>query len=315
MGAKLLVTGGTGLLGSALQKICPQAVFLGRRDGDLTEPREVGRLFERHRPERVLHLAAAVGGVKKNAEQNSDLFRENVLINTNVLHAAREAGVSRLISLLSSCVFHLRPDRPSTEEDLHEGLPFEGNLGYGYAKRMLDIQTKLLHEQNRAQFSTFTPVTMYGPHDNWDLEAGHVASALIHKCFLAKREGKPFEVWGTGEAVRQFVFVEDVARLLLQALDCFGGPETVIVAPDSGVSIADLAKLTARLMKFEGPIIFNKNMPEGEKVKVIKSRAFERLFPGFTFTSLEEGLRMTIEWFCVHYEDELIKRRTHSVSF
>lgn len=302
MGAKLLVTGGTGLLGSTLQKICPDAVFLTRRDGDLADPREVRRLFEQHRPERVLHLAAEVGGVKKNAAENADLFADNILINTNVLSVASEMRVSRLISLLSSCVFHLRPDRPSTEEDLHTGLPFEGNLGYGYAKRMLDIQTKLLAEQNGAQFSTFTPVTMYGPHDNWDLEGGHVVASLIHKCFLAKREARPFEVWGTGKAVRQFIFAEDVARLLARALGSFNGPDTVIVAPDSGLSIAELAKSIARLMKFEGPIVFNVKMPEGERVKVIESRTFSRIFPDFSFTPLEAGLEKTIQWFCAHYE-------------
>ena len=124
MRTEILVTGGGGLLGWALKKVFPEAVFLTRQDGDLTDPREVRRLFEALRPKRVLHRAAEVGGVKKNAAKNADLFEANVLINTNVLSVAREQGVTRLISILSSCSFQFYPDRPSTEEDLHLGLPF-----------------------------------------------------------------------------------------------------------------------------------------------------------------------------------------------
>lgn len=302
MHTEILVTGGDGLLGHALRKLLPDAVFLTRRDGDLTVWDETRRLFEEYKPKHVLHLAAEVGGVKKNAAQNADLFTTNVLINTHVLSAARQQGVERLISIVSSCVFHFQPGRPCTEEDLHTGLPFQGNLGYGYAKRMLDVQTRLLWEQYGCHFSTITPVTLYGPYDDWGLETGHVVSSLIHKCFLAKRENRPLEVWGNGRAVRQFVFAEDVARILLQALKSFEGPETVIVAPDSGITIAELAALVARVMKFEGSVTFNPQMPEGEPTKVIRSRRFLDCFPDFSFTQLEEGLRATAEWFSEHYQ-------------
>jgi len=296
MPIEILVTGGGGLLGHAFKKIFPEAVFLTRKDGDLTDLGETKRLFEKFKPKRVLHLAAQVGGVKKNAAKNADLFSENILINTNVLNAARESGVSRLISILSSCVFSFQ-DRPSTEDDLHHGMPFEGNLGYGYAKRMLDVQTRLLADQYGVKFSTITPVTMYGPYDDWDLEGGHVVASLIQKCFLAKQHNKSLEVWGSGKAVRQFVFAPDVARVLLKALDFFKGPDTVIVAADSGMTIADLAKQIAKAVGFKGPIVFNPDMPEGQRVKVIQSRRFTEEFPGFKFTPLEEGLKITTEWF------------------
>ena len=301
MHTEILVTGGGGLLGHAFKKICPDAAYLTRQDGDLTDLCQVRRLFEEFRPKRVLHLAAEVGGVKKNSLKNADLFATNVLINTNVLNLACEFGVSRLISVLSSCVFQPNPTRPSTEDDLHAGLPFEGNLGYGYAKRMLDIHTKLLWERHGCKFSTILPVTMYGPNDNWDLEEGHVVGALIHKCFLSKQQNRPLEVWGNGKAVRQFIYSSDVARVLLEAMDSFTGPETVIVAPDQGIAISDLARLIARGMKFDGPIVFNTSMPEGQRVKVIRSLNFSSYFTDFTFTSPEEGLRATIEWFCDHY--------------
>lgn len=297
---ELLVTGGGGLLGSAVKVLCPDAFFLTSKEGDLRNPEETKRLFETYRPKRVLHLAAEVGGVKRNARENADLFTSNVLINTNVLSAAREFKVERLISILSTCVFQFHPERPSTEEDIQNGLPFAGNFGYAYAKRMLDIHTRLLWEQARCPFSTILPVTMYGPHDNWSLETGHVVAGLIHRSFLAEKKGKPLEVWGTGEAVRQFVYAPDVARILLKLLDSYEDPETLIVAPDSGITIAELARLIARTMDFKGSIVFNREAPEGERIKRVQSLKFSRLFPDFTFTPLEKGLKETLQWFSSH---------------
>ncbi len=297
MQVDLLVTGGDGLLGSAVASICPDAIFLTRRDADLRDLSQVRALFERLRPSRVLHLAARVGGVKANATLNADLFTENVQINTNVLNAAQEFGAARLISLLSSCSFQLYSDRASTEDDLHAGLPFEGNVGYSYAKRMLDVQTRLLWQQHGCRFSTVAPVTMYGPRDNFDLESGHVIGALIHKCLLAKERGEPLQVWGGGEAVRQFVYVEDVARLLLQSLDSDHGPETVIIAPDEGTTIRALAGLIAKAAGFKGSLLFDSTKPEGVLVKRLKSKRFATLFQDFSFTNLDIGLAKTVAWF------------------
>lgn len=301
MRTEILVTGGGGLLGHALRQICPQATYLTSRHYDLRDPCEVGRLFDEHEPRRILHLAARVGGIKVNAEKNADLFADNVKINTNVLSEAHRRGVSRLVSVLSSCAFPVLAERPASEEDLHLGLPYVGNLGYGYAKRMLDLQTKLLWEQHRSQFSTLTPVTLFGPHDNWDLEEAHVLAALIHKCLFAKQQDRPLEVWGSGDAVRQFVFVQDVARLLLWELDHFVAPTTVIVAADTGLTIRALAHRIAEAMDFRGPMVFDTSKPEGQRVRVMKSAQFATRFPDFVFTSFEEGLKITVQWFEQHY--------------
>ena len=307
MRTEILVTGGYGMLGRTLQKFAPQAIFLSRRDCDLRNVGEVDRLFEKLKPERVLHLAARVGGVKTNAERNADLLAENVQINVNVLATAHKHRVGHLISLLSSCAFPPRQDLPATEDDVHAGLPFAGNMGYGYAKRLLDIQTRLLHEQHGCRFTTLTPVTMYGPHDNWDLGDGHVLSALVHKCFLAKRDGTPLEVWGSGRPVRQFIFVEDVARFLLQALDRTDDPETVILAPDDGITIRELAQEIAQVMGFQGSLVFNTEKPEGQLIKVLKSKRFPKLYPDFSFTPLPEGLRDTAAWFEAHHHEFMLE--------
>lgn len=300
MRTEILVTGGGGLLGYALKEICPEAVSVTRKDYDLTDTVQVERLFETLRPKHVLHLAAEVGGVKVNSIRNADFFESNLRINTNVLSMAQQFGVSRLISVLSSCAFQFYQDHPSTEEDLHIGLPFDGNLGYGYSKRALDIHTRLLWQQYGCEFSSITPVTMYGPNDNWDLDEGHVIGALLHKCFLAKQQGKPFEIWGDGNAVRQFVYSFDVARILLEALNVFRGPETTVVAPAAGVTIRELANLVAEGMKFNGPIVFDSTKLEGQPIKMMNSQKFSYFFPNFSFTSLHEGLKTTIEWFCRH---------------
>jgi GDP-L-fucose synthase len=162
---------------------------------------------------------------------------------------------------------------------------------------MLDLETRLLNEQYGCRYSTLMPVTVFGPNDNFDLESGHVIGALIHKCFLAKKENKPLEVWGSGQAVRQFVFAKDVAKLLVLALNSFQGPETIVVAPDSGITIRELALKIAKVMDFKGEIRFNPDKPEGQYKRVVQSSVFPRTFPDFRFTPLEEGLHETVQWF------------------
>jgi GDP-L-fucose synthase len=312
MNSELLVTGGSGLLGAALRELYPQATYVSSYDGDLCDPARVRALFERFRPKRVLHVAARVGGVKSNAEQNADLLADNLLINTNVLRAAQQSGVSRLVSVLSSCAFQLYTDRDSCEDDLHVGQPFAGNLGYGCSKRILDVQTRLMVEQYGVQFSTIAPVTMYGPHDNFDLNGGHVIGALIHKAVVAKETGGPLEVWGGGKAVRQFVYVKDVARILLTALDSSDGPNTVIVAPDRGLTIRELVQEVVKAVEFAGPVVFNADKPEGVLVKRLSSSRFAEKFPGFQFTLLPDGLKEAVNWFLQENRRSMVERGVFS---
>ena len=202
MTGPLLVTGGTGLLGSAVRKIRPDAIFLSRADGDLRDRSVAQHLLENIRPGQILHLAGLVGGVKANAANNSRFFEDNALINTAVLSAARSLGIQRLVSFLSSCAFPLFSDRATTEDDLQAALPYDGNAGYGYAKRMLDLHTRLVAKEEAWKWTTLTPVTLYGPQDSFDPESGRVVGSLISRCWAAKSSGNPFVVWGSGRAVR-----------------------------------------------------------------------------------------------------------------
>ncbi len=302
MTGPLVVTGGTGLVGSVIRQVVPHAVFLSSADGDLRDIGVADRLFSELRPCSVLHLAARVGGVKENAAHNAAFFEDNALINTVVLSAARRARVPKLISLLSSCAFPLFAERATTESDLQSSAPYQGNGGYGYAKRMLDVHTRLVATEEGFDWSSLTPVTMYGPHDSFDTESGHVVGSLIRRCWEAKSHGTPFNVWGSGHAVRQFVFVRDVARLLLERLEKPHGSATTIVAPDDGLTIKSLAESVAHALNYTGPIQFDPAQPEGVRVKRVRSATFAAQFPNFCFTPLQTGLSETVQWFVSHRE-------------
>lgn len=300
MTGPLLITGGTGLLGSAIRKIQPDAIFLSRADGDLRDRSVAERLLKEIRPVQIVHLAGLVGGVKVNAANNSRFFEDNALINTAVLSAARSLRIQRLVSLLSSCAFPLFPDRATTEDDLQASLPYDGNAGYGYAKRMLDIHTRLVAKEEGWKWTTLTPVTLYGPRDSFDPEAGHVVGSLIRRCWDAKTTGTPYVVWGSGRAVRQFVFVDDVARIAVDALRRNLDSTTTIIAPDAGITVQTLAETIAAVMGYTGPILFDHNQPEGVPVKRLRSMTFSGRFPDRRFTSLRNGLDATVRWFMEH---------------
>lgn len=296
----LLVTGGTGLLGSAIRKLRPDAIFLSRTDGDLRDRSVAQRLLEEIRPGRILHLAGVVGGVKANAASNSRFFEDNALINTAVLSAARALGIQNVISFLSSCAFPLFSDRATTEDDLQAALPYDGNAGYGYAKRMLDLHTRLVAKEEGWNWTTLTPVTMYGLQDLFDPEGGHVVGSLIRRCWEAKTTGTPYIVWGSGRAVRQFVFVDDVAKIAVEAIQRKLDSTTTIIAPDDGITIQALAETIASVIGYTGPIVFDRNQPEGALVKRLQSRVFPKRFPDCRFTSLKQGLEATVRWFIHH---------------
>jgi GDP-L-fucose synthase len=241
-----------------------------------------------------------VGGVKANTAQNSRFFEDNALLNVSVLSAARELRIPKLVSILSSCAFPMFSDRATTEEDLQAALPYDGNAGYGYAKRMLDLHTRLAAKEEGLTWTTLTPVTMYGPHDSFDSELGHVVGSLIRRCWSAKMTGVPYIVWGSGRAVRQFVFARDVARAALDAVERRLEPTTTIMAADSGITIRSLAEVIAGVMGYTGPILFDQSQPEGAPIKRLQSTSFATLFPAFEFTDLRTGLAETVRWFVQH---------------
>ena len=289
---EILVTGGKGLVGSAFEKT--DDIFLaGRQDGDLRDFSECKKLFEKVQPKYVIHLAAKVGGLYENMNHPVEMIQENLKINMNVLECAKDFGVTKLIAVLSTCIFPDSVEYPIKESDLHSGPPHTSNEGYAYAKRLLEVQCRAYNKQHSTNFMCVIPTNIYGSHDNFSLESSHVVPALIHKAFIAKRDCTPLTVLGSGKPLRQFLYSKDLAKILLQLL-FEESSETIIISPDEEYSIADLAKLIAREFSIGEPV-FDTLFSDGQYRKTVKN------FRHFPMTPLDVGLTDTIKWFSDHY--------------
>jgi GDP-L-fucose synthase len=295
---RLLVTGSNGLVGSAIREINPDnAIYISRDDADLTDFSTTEKLFMLHKPTHVIHLAAEVGGIGGNISNSGDYFRNNILINTNVLEISRRVGVEKLISFMSTCVFPDDATYPLTVDQVHNGPPHPSNFSYAYAKRMLDVQSKAYRKQWGLDYQVLVPTNIYGPNDYWNLQEGHVVPSLIHKIYLAKKSNESLVVWGTGAPLREFVYAGDIGKLALWAVENYQHTEPLILSSGIEVSIHELVKTIARLMDFTGEIIFDANKPDGQYRKPSDSETLREYLPNFTYLSLEEGLKRTITWF------------------
>ncbi len=300
---KTLITGANGLVGSAIKQLnLPDAVFIGREDLDLTDSVGTKEYFAEIKPERVIHLAAVVGGVGSNMSHPGSFFRDNILINTNVLEAARLAGVKKLISLMSTCVFPDKIEYPINEKDLHNGPPHPSNFGYAYAKRMLDVQSRAYRKEWGCDYIIGIPTNIYGPYDNFSLTDGHVLPALIHKIYLAKQNNTDLTVWGTGKPLREFIYSSDIAKLITWALDNYDEESPIIIfSPGTEISIKELVELIASKMHFTGKIIFDESKPDGQYRKPSDTAKIKKYLPDFEFTDMDKGLEETINWFNNNY--------------
>ena len=213
---KILITGGTGMVGSAFEHIYPKRnIIICPRTYDLRNSQHAQRVLQNIHPDAIIHLAAKVGGVKANMEYLGDFYRDNVLINTNVLEAARKFKVKKVVSLLSTCVYPDEVNYPLTEDQIHNGPPHPSNYAYAYAKRMLDIQSRAYRDQYGCNFITAIPNNLFGEHDNFDLENSHVLPAIIRKVYEAKLNGTNVSLWGDGSSLREFTYSRDLAEILL----------------------------------------------------------------------------------------------------
>jgi GDP-L-fucose synthase len=303
-----LVTGSDGLLGTALKKIVDgDYYFANRTDADLTNFDQTMALFAKIKPRRVIHLAAKVGGVEANQKFPGTFFYENMLLNLNVLKIAQTFNVEKLVSFISTCVFPNEAEYPLSSLSLHNGEPHRSNLGYAYAKRMLEIQSRVFREEFGANFITLVPANMYGPGDNWNISSGHVIPSLIHKVFQAQRNNQALTVWGTGTPLREFIFSEDVARLTLWALDNYGSLHPLIVSNSIETSIRNLVESISSSMNFQGQILWDSSKPNGQQRKPSDSQPLKSILPSFEFTTLHTGLCATIDWFQSNYQSILRK--------
>lgn len=298
--SKILVTGGSGLVGKALQKVIKNSdhddtwVFLNSSDGDLRSLVETRRIFEQHRPSHIIHLAAIVGGLFHNMSTGADFFDGNMRMALNVYRCAHEVGVTTLISCLSTCIFPDNTSYPIDESMIHNGPPHNSNQGYAYAKRMLDILNRTYASQFGRKYTSVIPTNIYGPHDNFHLEHSHVIPGLIHRASIA--DG-PLIVLGTGTPLRQFIYSEDLAKLLVWTLENYDSVEPLIlsVGEEQEVSIADVGKLIAN--EFGKDIVFDTSKSDGQYKKTASNSKLKALLPDFEFTPIAEGIHNTVEWF------------------
>ena len=312
----ILVTGGTGMVGSAIKAISNnypeyKFIYISSKDYDLTNFNSTEKMFLDYKPEYVIHLAACVGGLYKNMTQKIEMLEKNLQINFNVVKCSHLYKVKKLIACLSTCIFPDKTSYPIDENMLHNGPPHDSNDAYAYAKRMLEIQCRMYRENCGCNFVCIIPTNIYGKYDNYSLEDGHVLPALIHKCFLAKQNSEDFIIRGSGKPLRQFIYSEDLAKLIMNILFIDAKTEyidnIILSVPEKDeVSIETVARIIAKCFNYEDRIVFDNKYSDGQYKKTASNEKMTELFPNFKFTEINNGIQETIEWFIENFEKERI---------
>jgi len=302
-GRRVMVTGGGGFLGQAivrrLQAGGADSIFVPRsRDHDLRTRDGIDRALAVGRPQLVIHAAAVVGGIGANRENPGRFFYENAIMGIQLMEQARLAGVGKFVTIGTVCAYPKFTPVPFREDDLWNGYPEETNAPYGLAKRMLLVQGQAYRQQYGFNAIYLLPVNLYGPGDNFDSRSSHVIPALIKKCVDAREAGDPsIDVWGTGSASREFLFVDDAAEGIVLGAELYDGPEPVNLGTGREITIRSLVELIVQATGFAGEIRWDQTKPDGQPRRALDtSRARERF--GFVAgTSFDDGLRRTIEWY------------------
>lgn len=301
--ATVLVTGGSGFLGrSVLRELEARdravVVAPGHSDFDLTQPGDVDAMLSKFAPDVIIHLAARVGGIGANQRRPSDLYVSNLLMGTYVIEAARRHATPKTVVAGTICAYPKLAPVPFREASLWDGYPEETNAPYGVAKKAL-----LVHAQaNRAQWGQnvvyLMPTNLYGPGDKFHSDVSHVIPALIRKCVEAReRSADEVEVWGTGSASREFLYVDDAASGIVDAAERYDGAEPVNLGSGEEIPIHVLAGMIAEATGFDGRLRWDPSKPDGQPRRQLDCSLAEKLFGFRARTSFAEGLRMTVDWY------------------
>ena len=299
---RVLVTGGNGFLGKSL---VPQLMNLGARiyiprskEYDLRNETLVEKLFNKVKPDFVIHMAAHGGGIEHMRKHPGTIFYDNIMMNSLVIEMSRRYNVKKFVGIGTVCSYPKFTQVPFDEKDLWEGYPEATNAPYGLAKKMMLVQTHGYHQEFGFNGIHLLLVNMYGPYDDFNLESSHVVPALIRK-FLSdvKTNRNKVTVWGTGKVSREFLYVEDSAEAIILATEKYNKSEPVNIGAGFEISVKDLVELIAKLTGFKGKIIWDTTKPDGQPRRCLDTTKAKKEFGFKAKTPLEEGLRKTIEWY------------------
>jgi GDP-L-fucose synthase len=302
----VLITGGNGLVGSAIKSIRNQYpnldfYYTTHKEVDLTNQKEVEKLFDDIKPNYVIHTAARVGGIGKNLASPAEQYYHNILMNTFVIDEAYRHNVEKLLAFSSVCAF---PNgSPVIKESiLHDGPPFSDHGSYAHSKRMVDVQIRAYRKQyNTNGYGTILPVNIFGECDNYDLEQGHVVPSLIHRCFISKKQKIPLKVWGTGVSRREFCYAKDLAKVCCDLLESdMIIPELLIVSESREYTIKEIVNKISKAFNFE-EIEWLVDKPNGQLSRPSDTTLFKSIYPNFKWTDIDEAIEKSVRWFEENY--------------
>jgi GDP-L-fucose synthase len=303
---RIVITGGAGFLGSFIvEQLRARGftnLFIPRRaEFDLTVESDVQRLYQQHKPDVVIHLAAEVGGIGANRDNPGRFFYANMAMGMHLIEHARKNGIKKFVQTGTICAYPKFTPIPFREEELWNGYPEETNAPYGIAKKALMVMCQAYRQQYGLDAIYLLPVNLFGPRDNFHMQSSHVIPALVRKCVEARKRNDPIiTAWGTGSASREFLYVEDCAEGIIESTLRYDSPEPMNLGSGREITIKDLTELVARLSGFTGEIRWDATKPDGQPRRCLDvSRAKSAI--GWTAqTSLEEGLKKTIGFFEQH---------------
>jgi GDP-L-fucose synthase len=300
---RVMVTGGGGFLGShvveQLQDYgCSEVFAVRSRDYDLVTEKDTIRLFDERPADVVFHLAGYVGGIGANKAYPGDFFYRNLMMGVHVLHYAYKTGAQKVIAAGAGCGYPEAAPLPIKEADYWNGYPQDDSAPYSLAKRMLHVQSFAYWRQYKFPILVAIPGNIYGPYDNFDLQAAHVVPALVRKFVEAADDGKPFvEVWGTGRATRDFVYAGDVAEGMIRMAERLNEPVLLNMACGHDHSIKEVVDALIDITGFNGDIKWLTDKPEGQDRRVLDMAQTEKALDFRCETSLPDGLRQTVDWY------------------
>ncbi|MCA9099047.1 MAG: GDP-L-fucose synthase [Planctomycetaceae bacterium] len=304
--ARIVVTGGAGFLGRRVcdklrERGCRQIFIPRRKDYELTERDAVKRLYNDFQPNVVMHLAAEVGGIGANRKNPGRFFYANMMMGAHLIDEARLRNLHKFVQIGTVCAYPKFSPVPFQENNLWNGYPEETNAPYGIAKKSLLVMLQGYREQYGLNGIFLLPVNLYGPGDNFDLQTSHVIPALIRKYVEAKRANVPqITAWGTGNASREFLHVDDCAEGLILATEKFDGPEPVNIGSGREITIRELTHLISDLVGFQGETIWDTTQPDGQPRRCLDTSRAKNWFGFEAKIDLKAGIRQTIEWYQAH---------------